>query len=76
MTTDDFLSKIQDVLMSDDILTPGTRLQRLPGWGPEAIETLAGMIDVELGVPVTKEAIRKCLTVGELLKLVAEEVTD
>lgn len=57
-------------------LTPGQRLDRVENWDSTAVLDFIALADEQFSVSLPGEAILRCATVGELIGLLGEHVTE
>ena len=77
MKTEIFLGKLAEVLLA----SPGgvkfeTRLDSLAGWDSMGQVATLSFLDEELGAKLPAGSLQKCQTLGDIVCLVKERLTD
>lgn len=71
MDTARFLEELDNLFeLHTGTITPQHTLQHIPGWSSLTFMGLLALIDEELGLTVSPEAVLKCTTVADLLNVV------
>ena len=66
MTKEEFLSQMQDVLQTDDTLTPETVLDDLAEWDSLSMMATMAFLDKNFGVKVGLKDFREMSTIGDI----------
>lgn len=74
MTTQEFISRIGEILDVQDPLTGQESLSSFSGWDSMATIMFIALVDEELGVTLEAEKIYEAQTVNDLKLLVADHL--
>lgn len=77
MTREDFLRLFEESInAAPGSIDKSQRLKSLKQWDSMAVVTFMVTVDEHLGFPISPEELQKCETVGDLLALLGDRVTE
>ncbi len=76
MNKAEFINLIEDVLEEDHGTFDGSESLKDVGWDSIAFMSFISTVDSKLGVTLAPTVIAECETVGDLVKLAGDKVTD
>lgn len=77
MSKTEFLGKLAEAIMAGNRpLKSEIPLNKFPGWDSMGQVAVVGLIDEALGISLPPGSLQNCRTVGDILALVADRLTD
>lgn len=72
----DFINLIEDALVEDHGTFDGSESLEDAGWDSMAFMSFVSTVDSKLGITLAPDAISECETIGDLVKLAGDKITD
>lgn len=76
MKRSEFINLIEDVLEEDHGTFNGSEPLKNVGWDSIAFMSFISTVDSKLGITLAPDAITDCETIGDLVELPGDKITD